>query len=187
MAIITGKATLKFGSKNKKQISDDYQWVYFSSSCLFLIECVFTCLFCISVMTYWLHFEDNMIVEACCHGTSVSEYLDILNLLTFRFVFEDQIEFIKDSVMDGDEVYILNSLITVYQYHVLFICLFFFQLWCMGWLNLLVPQLMSPLFLKFNKCSLMMSKLQSPWRSLRQNRHWRSFRLVYFSTLLSVC
>lgn len=71
-----------------------------------------------------------MIVEACCHGTSVSEYLDILNLLMFRFVFEDQIEFIKDSVMDGDEVYILNSLITVY--HVLFTYLFFFQLWLWG-------------------------------------------------------
>lgn len=61
-----------------------------------------------------------MIVEACWNATSAFKYLHILNLLMFRFVFEDQIEFIKESVMDGDEVYLLTSLIIVW--HILLYC-----------------------------------------------------------------
>lgn len=46
----------------------------------------------------------------------------------FRFVFEDQIDFIKASVMDGDNVYLLTSFIIAWQFLSDFVVKFYLHL-----------------------------------------------------------
>ncbi|KAJ9567348.1 hypothetical protein OSB04_003314, partial [Centaurea solstitialis] len=72
-----GKATLKFGSKNKKQ-SEDYKYVSSSCSSLLLLLLKFS----------------------CGYGQSNVLHSFFLN----SYVFEDQIDFIQGQVMDGFNV-----------------------------------------------------------------------------------